>query len=88
MGWNEKRKGREKECWGSEVNDGGLAAAVGCTYTNERTAWKDTYLHYVGVVVMGEWGVYFGSDNDFDIYIPRYIYVQASLFVIHFHLFF
>lgn len=35
----EKMKGKEKngkekrKCWGSEVNGGGVAAAVGCTYT-------------------------------------------------------
>lgn len=50
-----KRKGKErkekrKECWGGEVNGGG--------YTDERTVCKDTYLHYVGVVVMGGWGVF------------------------------
>lgn len=81
--WKRKEKERkEKEkrkCWGREANGGGVAAAVagGCTYTDERTVCKDTYLHYVGVVVMGGWGVYFGSDIDFGIYIP-YIYASVS----------
>lgn len=52
---NGKEKEERKECWGIEVSGGsrGVAAAVGCTYTDERTVCKDTYLHYVGVVVMG-----------------------------------
>lgn len=87
-GKRKERKEKRKGCWGSEVNGGGVAAAVGCTYTDERTVCKDTYLHYVGVVVMGGWDVYFGSDNDFGIYIPYIYLMQASLFVLHFYLFF
>lgn len=82
-----KRKEKRKECWGREVvSAGDVAAAVGCTYLDERAVCKDTYLHYVGVVVMGGWGVYFGSDNDFGIYIP-YIYASVS-FRSSFRLFF
>lgn len=54
-GKEKERKEKRKECWGSEVNGGGVVAAVGCTYTDERTVCKDTYLHYVGVLVMGGW---------------------------------
>lgn len=39
--WKRKEKEKEKECWGSEVNGGAVAAAVGCTYTDRKTAWKD-----------------------------------------------
>lgn len=70
-GKEKKRKGKRKKCWGGEVNGGG--------YTDERTVCKDTYLHYVGVVVMGGW-VYFGSDNDFDIYQVHTLYICKRLF--------
>lgn len=53
-----ERKEKRKGCWGREVVSGGsrgVAAAVECTHTDERTVCKDTYLHYVGVVVMGGW---------------------------------
>lgn len=90
--WKRKEKERKEKgkCWGSEVNGGGgVAAAVGCQYTDERTAWKDTYLGTLRRCSCdGRVGVYFGSDNDFGIYIPYLIYMQASLFVLHFCLFF
>lgn len=69
-----KRKEKKKECWGSEVNGGG--------YTDERTVCKDTYLHYVGVVVMGGWVCILAATM---ILVYTYlIYMQASLSVIHF----
>lgn len=79
-----ERKGKRKECWGSEVSGGsrGVAAAGGCTYTDERTVCKDIYLLYVVVAVMGGWVCILAVTM---ILIYTYlIYMQASLFVIHF----